>query len=130
MRQRTDTTAHVAILTEVASLEQPSDADRRSGRIPPEHGAAQRARANLRDASPDRTNAADPAVAGEDESYLGHHARAPPLQRTGSPRDIAEAIVFLIRSDFITGQVIYVDGGRRLQGYPAGLERSPGHDAR
>lgn len=47
-----------------------------------------------------------------------------------SPRDIAEAIVFLIRTDFITGQVIYVDGGRHLQGYPAGLERSPGHDAR
>jgi NAD(P)-dependent dehydrogenase (short-subunit alcohol dehydrogenase family) len=52
------------------------------------------------------------------------------LQRTGSPRDIAEAIVFLIRGDFITGQVIDVDGGRHLHGYPAGLERSPGHDAR
>lgn len=67
---------------------------------------------------------------GEDESYLGHHARAPPSRRHGRPRDIAETIVFLIRSDFITGQVIHVDAGRHLQGYPAGLERSPHHDAR
>ncbi|HYK25437.1 MAG TPA: SDR family oxidoreductase [Steroidobacteraceae bacterium] len=54
---------------------------------------------------------------GADESYLTTHARRLPLQRHGGPRDIAEAIVFLVRSDFITGQVIYVDGGRHLQGY-------------
>lgn len=53
---------------------------------------------------------------GADESYLTTHAHRLPLQRHGGPRDIAEAIVFLIRSDFITGQVIYVDGGRHLQG--------------
>ncbi len=54
---------------------------------------------------------------GADESYLATHAHRLPLQRHGGPRDIAEAIVFLVRSDFITGQVIYVDGGRHLQGY-------------
>lgn len=53
---------------------------------------------------------------GADETYLTTHAQRLPLQRHGGPRDIAEAIVFLIRSDFITGQVIYVDGGRHLQG--------------
>ena len=58
---------------------------------------------------------------GADESYLTQHAHQLPLQRHGGPRDIAEAIVFLVRSDFITGQVIYVDGGRHLQGY--GTER-------
>jgi len=52
---------------------------------------------------------------GADESYLVSHARGLPLQRYGTPRDIAEAILFLLRSDFITGQVIYVDGGRRLE---------------
>ncbi|MGH8217912.1 MAG: SDR family oxidoreductase [Steroidobacteraceae bacterium] len=54
---------------------------------------------------------------GANESYLTTHAHRVPLQRHGGPRDIAEAIVFLVRSDFITGQVIYVDGGRHLQGY-------------
>jgi hypothetical protein len=54
---------------------------------------------------------------GADESYLTAHAHRLPLQRHGGPRDIAEAIVYLVRSDFITGQVIYVDGGRHLLGY-------------
>lgn len=56
---------------------------------------------------------------GADESYLESHSHALPLQRHGRPLDIAEAIVFLLRSDFITGQVLYVDGGRHLQGYTA-----------
>lgn len=54
---------------------------------------------------------------GADESYLTTHAHQVPLQRHGGAGDIAEAIVFLVRSDFITGQVIYVDGGRHLHGY-------------
>ncbi|HLU60926.1 MAG TPA: pteridine reductase, partial [Gammaproteobacteria bacterium] len=32
----------------------------------------------------------------------------------GSPVDIADAVLFLARSHFITGQVIAVDGGRSL----------------
>lgn len=54
---------------------------------------------------------------GAAESYLETHSRDLPLQKHGGTKDIAEAIVFLLRSDFITGQVIYVDGGRHLQGY-------------
>jgi len=57
---------------------------------------------------------------GADESYLTKHALRLPLKRHGGPADIAEAILFLIRNDFITGQVIYVDGGRHLQGYGTG----------
>ena len=38
------------------------------------------------------------------------------LNRTGSPEDIARTLVFLVRdADYITGQVIAVDGGRTLQ---------------
>lgn len=38
-----------------------------------------------------------------------------PLQRNGSPDDIAKAVRFLIQdADYITGQVISVDGGRTL----------------
>ncbi len=36
-----------------------------------------------------------------------------PLQRIGKPEDVAKAVRFLIDSDFLTGQVIRVDGGRR-----------------
>ena len=43
-------------------------------------------------------------------------AHTNPLRRTGSPEEVAEATLFLIRSGFITGQTIYVDGGRNLRG--------------
>ncbi|MFZ2168047.1 MAG: SDR family oxidoreductase, partial [Methylococcaceae bacterium] len=37
------------------------------------------------------------------------------LQRIGEPLDIAKAVLFLIRdADYITGQIISVDGGRTL----------------
>ncbi len=35
-----------------------------------------------------------------------------PLKRTADPVEIADAVVFLLRNDYITGQVINVDGGR------------------
>jgi NAD(P)-dependent dehydrogenase (short-subunit alcohol dehydrogenase family) len=37
-----------------------------------------------------------------------------PLQRTGTAKDIEDAVVFLVQSAFVTGQVIVVDGGRTL----------------
>ena len=37
-----------------------------------------------------------------------------PLNRTGSPESIAQTIMFLLRNDYITGEVIRVDGGRLL----------------
>lgn len=36
------------------------------------------------------------------------------LKRAGSARDIVSAIVFLIESDYITGEVLHVDGGRHI----------------
>jgi pteridine reductase len=37
------------------------------------------------------------------------------LKRLGSPADVAEAVVFLVaRTDFVTGHVLVVDGGRLL----------------
>ena len=41
-------------------------------------------------------------------------ARDIPLQRIGTPEDIIDTILFLARSDYITGQVVTVDGGRLL----------------
>jgi NAD(P)-dependent dehydrogenase (short-subunit alcohol dehydrogenase family) len=40
--------------------------------------------------------------------------RRAPVGRTGSPEDIADAVMFLVQAPFITGQVIVVDGGRTL----------------
>lgn len=37
-----------------------------------------------------------------------------PLKRIGHTSDIADAILFLITSDYINGQIIVVDGGRQL----------------
>ena len=38
-----------------------------------------------------------------------------PLNRTGAPDDIAQAVLFLVRdAHYMTGQIISVDGGRRL----------------
>ncbi len=50
--------------------------------------------------------------AGEplDEEYV----RRAPLGRTGTAEDIANTVAFLAQSEFITGQVFVVDGGRTL----------------
>ncbi|MFC4528928.1 pteridine reductase [Dyella halodurans] len=38
-----------------------------------------------------------------------------PLQRAGSPEDVAGAVLWLLRdAPFVTGQIIHVDGGRTL----------------
>jgi pteridine reductase len=38
-----------------------------------------------------------------------------PLQRQGSPDDVASAMLFLIDADYITGETIIVDGGRHVR---------------
>ncbi len=45
-----------------------------------------------------------------DEEYI----RRVPLHRTGTGDDIADAVAYLATADFVTGQVIVVDGGRAL----------------
>jgi NAD(P)-dependent dehydrogenase (short-subunit alcohol dehydrogenase family) len=54
---------------------------------------------------------------GEDEDYVDRLARTVPLERRGSPEDIAAAAIFLVTSEFVTGETIYVDGGRHLKEY-------------
>jgi len=45
-----------------------------------------------------------------DEDYV----RRTPLRRVGKGQDIADAVAYLARADFVTGQVLVVDGGRTL----------------
>jgi pteridine reductase len=53
---------------------------------------------------------------GEDAGYLERNSQAVPLQRFGELEGIVEAVRFLAVSDFITGQVVFVDGGAHLKG--------------
>jgi NAD(P)-dependent dehydrogenase (short-subunit alcohol dehydrogenase family) len=67
-----------------------------------------------------RVNAIAPGLIlpppGQDSEYLEQRKHTNPLRRIGTLNDIMEAALFLLRSDFITGQVIYVDGGRHMKG--------------
>jgi pteridine reductase len=45
----------------------------------------------------------------------GAAARNLPLRRCATPGDVAEAVIFLLKSRCITGQVIWVDGGRHVR---------------
>lgn len=38
-----------------------------------------------------------------------------PLGRTGSPADVSGAVIFLLESDYVTGETIIVDGGRHIR---------------
>jgi len=51
---------------------------------------------------------------GDAPELEADYIRRAPLGRTGKGSDIAEAVAFLIESDFITGQILAVDGGRTL----------------
>jgi ketoreductase RED2 len=37
-----------------------------------------------------------------------------PLRRVGQPDDVAEAVLGLVRSTYVTGQVLLADGGAHL----------------
>ena len=38
-----------------------------------------------------------------------------PLGRIGAPEDVAQAVLYLISADYVTGETIIVDGGRRVR---------------
>lgn len=67
-----------------------------------------------------RVNAVAPGAILWPENDLSEQAKAEILQRvalkrTGEPLDIAKSVLFLIKdADYITGQIITVDGGRTL----------------
>jgi pteridine reductase len=55
-------------------------------------------------------------AAGQDDAAFQRLADANPLKRVGNPGEIVRAVLFLLTSNFITGQVIFVDGGRHMKG--------------
>ncbi|MBT3272426.1 MAG: SDR family oxidoreductase [Spirochaetales bacterium] len=67
-----------------------------------------------------RVNAVAPGLIlpppGKTDEYLKELAHTNPLQRWGSEIDISQAVLYLIKADFVTGQVLYIDGGRHIKG--------------
>ena len=64
-----------------------------------------------------RVNAIAPGtitMPGDPPEWQRDFIRRAPLQRTGTPEDIADAVMFLIGAEFVTGHVLVVDGGRTL----------------
>ena len=45
-----------------------------------------------------------------DEDYI----KRTPVHRTGTGEDIADAVAYFVKSNFVTGQILAVDGGRML----------------
>lgn len=50
-----------------------------------------------------------------DEEAAKRFSSTTPLQRIGSPQDAVEALLYLIDAEFVTGETIVVDGGRRVR---------------
>jgi pteridine reductase len=51
---------------------------------------------------------------GGDQGYLDRLARSIPMRRAGSPGEVAEALIYFLKSDFVTGETIFVTGGQHL----------------
>lgn len=66
-----------------------------------------------------RVNAVAPGVVllpdGWSEEEAEHLRSTTPLRRLGSPEDVAQAVVFLLEAQYVTGEVIRVDGGRHIR---------------
>lgn len=85
------------------------------------NGAIERMVATLaRELAPLRVNAVSPGVtdtpwwADKPAALFDQESRKAPLGRAGRPEEVADAVLFLIGNQFITGVVLDVDGGLHL----------------
>ncbi len=83
-------------------------------------GLAHFTRVAARALAPDvRVNAIAPGTVLPPEDFPEEEVRKlaarAPLRRNGSPDDVLQALLYLLRADFVTGQVLVVDGGRILR---------------
>lgn len=83
-------------------------------------GVVQMTRALARTLAPRvRVNAVAPGVVllpeGWDEAASERLRSTTPLARHGSPEDVVRAVLYLLDADFVTGDVLLVDGGRHVR---------------
>ncbi len=66
-----------------------------------------------------RVNAIAPgfvlAPPGMPQERIDAFAAETPLQRIGAPQDVVEALRYLLRASYVTGETLFVDGGRRVR---------------
>ena len=80
----------------------------------------QMTRAMAQALAPDvRVNAVAPGVVLLPEGWSDEGARhlqeTTPLRRLGAPEDVAQAVVYLLGAQYVTGEVVRVDGGRHVR---------------
>lgn len=102
----------------------------------PHHAVSKAALAHLtrvqaRTLAPDvRVNAVAPGAVMPPDEWKPERwnalAQLAPLNRLGKAEDVVQAVLYLAEADFVTGQILAVDGGRLLG--PAGPPRPPGDD--
>ena len=67
-----------------------------------------------------RVNAVAPGLIlppkGGRRDYLEQRRKSNPLERIGTLKDITDAALFLLNAPSVTGQTVFVDGGRNLNG--------------
>ena len=51
---------------------------------------------------------------GKDQAYLERMAARVPLGRVGSPEEIVRTVLYLVESDFVSGELVHVTGGEHL----------------
>lgn len=83
-------------------------------------GVMQMTRALARKLAPAiRVNAVVPGAVLLPEHWTKEDAaklvRTTPLARLGAPEDVAHAVIYLLESDYVTGDAVVVDGGRHLR---------------
>jgi pteridine reductase len=64
-----------------------------------------------------RVNAIAPGtitMPGDPPEWQSDFIQRAPLARTGHPQDITDAVMFIIRAEFMTGHTLVLDGGRTL----------------
>lgn len=64
-----------------------------------------------------RVNAIAPGtitMQGDPPEWEADFIKLAPLRRTGTPQDIADAVSYLARAEFMTGHTLVLDGGRNL----------------
>ena len=50
-----------------------------------------------------------------DPAAAEHLRETTPLERSGSPADVTSTVLFILDSDYLTGETIIVDGGRHVR---------------
>jgi pteridine reductase len=83
-------------------------------------GIVQMTRALAREFAPRiRVNAIAPGLvlAPEDmsDAEATRYSASTPLRRNGTPADVVRALEYLIDAPFVTGDVLFVDGGRQIR---------------